>query len=53
MTDHDAQLLRILYDPRLAPGMTAPQAIPAVRAIVSDIYSSPGARVPNISQGKT
>jgi hypothetical protein len=53
MTDHDAQLLRILYDPRLAPGMTAPQAMPAVRAIVSDIFSRPAAPVPDLSQGKT
>lgn len=35
MTDHDAALLRILYDPRLEPGMTAREALPRVREILA------------------
>lgn len=34
MTEHDVALLRVLYDPRLRPGMTADQAMPLVRDIV-------------------
>jgi hypothetical protein len=34
MTDHDAALLGLLYDPRLAPGMTAEEAMPIVRRIL-------------------
>jgi hypothetical protein len=37
LTEHDAWLLRILYDPRLRPGMTAEEARAAVRAILADI----------------
>lgn len=33
LTDHDEQLLRILYDDRLSPGMTETEAAPTVRAI--------------------
>lgn len=35
MTEHDAALLQILYDPRLTPGMTADQAMPVVRRILA------------------
>jgi len=35
LTEHDEHLLRILYDPRLEPGMTAVQARPIVRRIVA------------------
>jgi hypothetical protein len=37
MTEHDEHLLRILYDPRLKPGMTAEEAMPVVRRIVAEI----------------
>ena len=35
LTEHDEHLLRILYDRRLRPGMTADEAIPLVRRIVA------------------
>ncbi len=37
LTKHDEHLLRILYDPRLEPGMTAEEAMPIVRRIVDGI----------------
>ena len=37
LTEHDEHLLRILYDDRLKPGMTAEEAIPIVRQIVAGI----------------
>lgn len=37
LTAHDEYLLRILYDPRLRPGMTAAEARPVVRRIVADL----------------
>jgi hypothetical protein len=37
LTEHDEHLLRILYDPRLEPGMTAAQAMPIVELIVAGI----------------
>jgi hypothetical protein len=37
LTEHDEHLLRILYDPRLKPGMTADEAMPVVRRIVAGI----------------
>lgn len=37
LTRHDAFLLRILYDPRLRPGMTADEAMPVVRRIVAGL----------------
>ena len=37
MTRHDEDLLRILYDPRLKPGMTAEQAMPLVVRIVEEL----------------
>jgi len=37
LTEHDEHLLRILYDPRLEPGMTAVQAMPIVRRIVAEL----------------
>ncbi len=37
LTAHDELLLRILYDPRLHAGMTADQAMPAVRRIVAGL----------------
>ena len=40
LTRHDELLLRILYDPRLRPGMTVDQARPIVRQIVAEIMGS-------------
>lgn len=37
LTTHDELLLRILYDPRLRPGMSAAEAMPIVRRIIHDI----------------
>lgn len=42
LTRHDEYLLRILYDPRLQIGMTAEQARPIVRRIVSEIRPDEG-----------
>lgn len=39
LTRHDELLLRILYDPRLRPGMTAPEAAPIVRQIATDLLA--------------
>lgn len=36
LTEHDAILLRMLYDPRLRPGMTAAEALPLLPAIAAD-----------------
>jgi hypothetical protein len=36
LTDHDAILLRMLYDPRLRPGMTSAEARPLLPAIARD-----------------
>ncbi len=43
LTRHDEWLLRILYDPRLAPGMDAAAAMPVVRRIVAglDLSAAP------------
>lgn len=37
LTRHDEYLLRILYDPRLNPGMSADEAMPIVRRIIDEI----------------
>ena len=37
LTRHDAALLRMLYDPRLRVGMTAPEARPIVRLLAVEI----------------
>lgn len=37
MTDHDAAILKILYDPRLRSGMTPDEAMPIVRRIAARI----------------
>ncbi len=37
LTDHDELLLKMLYDPRLKPGMTAAQARPVTRIIARDL----------------
>jgi hypothetical protein len=40
LTSHDEVLLRILYDPRLAPGMSLDAARPILREIVSELGQS-------------
>lgn len=37
LTEHDEFLLRILYDPRLAPGMTAEEVRPILAGIIAEI----------------
>ncbi|MFT7596046.1 MAG: hypothetical protein ACI8R4_003380 [Paracoccaceae bacterium] len=37
LTNHDELLLKMLYDPRLTPGMTAEEARPVVRIIARDL----------------
>jgi len=37
LTNHDELLLKMLYDPRLKPGMTAEQARPVARIIARDL----------------
>ncbi|MEL6574796.1 MAG: DUF2927 domain-containing protein [Pseudomonadota bacterium] len=37
LTRHDEWLLRVLYDPRLRPGMTEQEAMPIVRRIVEEL----------------
>ncbi|MEM9971561.1 MAG: DUF2927 domain-containing protein [Pseudomonadota bacterium] len=37
LTSHDELLLRMLYDPRLRPGMTAEEAAPIVRIMARDL----------------
>ncbi|MFV0474727.1 MAG: DUF2927 domain-containing protein [Pikeienuella sp.] len=46
LTEHDETLLRILYDPRLRPGMTADEAMPLVREIVAEIRPEDAAAPP-------
>lgn len=41
LTDHDALLLRMLYDPRLQPGMTADDARPAIDVITRELVLAP------------
>ena len=35
LTDHDTQLLRMLYDPRIKPGMSPDEAMPIIRDILA------------------
>ena len=42
LTTHDELLLRMLYDPRLQPGMTPAQATPVVRTIAAEMLAEPG-----------
>ncbi|MBV2359916.1 DUF2927 domain-containing protein [Thalassococcus sp. CAU 1522] len=41
LTSHDELLLRILYDPRLRPGMTAEEAMPIARQKVAELMGGP------------
>ncbi|MFZ5964752.1 DUF2927 domain-containing protein [Thalassococcus sp. BH17M4-6] len=41
LTTHDEMLLRILYNPRLRPGMTAEEAIPIVRDLAAQMVGGP------------
>lgn len=38
LTDHDTELLRALYDPRIKPGMSPAEAMPIVREILSESH---------------
>ena len=40
LTSHDEELLRILYDPRLRPGMSSDEAMPIVQTIVAQRMGS-------------
>lgn len=40
LTDHDELLLKMLYDPRLEPGMTAREAAPLTRIIARELTST-------------
>ncbi|KUF09211.1 DUF2927 domain-containing protein [Pseudoponticoccus marisrubri] len=42
LTTHDEMLLKILYDPRLTPGMRAEQALPIVQARAAELTGSDG-----------
>jgi hypothetical protein len=37
LTEHDELILRILYDPRLSPGMSRAEAMPVVREIIAEL----------------
>ena len=41
LTRHDELLLRMLYDPRLRPGMSAAEAAPMVRQIATELVGGP------------
>ncbi len=41
LTRHDEHLLKMLYDPRLRPGMSAEQAAPIVRIIARELTGGP------------
>ena len=41
LTTHDEMLLRILYDPRLTPGMSAEAALPIVEDLASRLAGGP------------
>lgn len=44
LTEHDEKLMRILYDPRLSPGMSTAEAMPIVRGIAREMVpGAPGA----------
>lgn len=40
LTSHDELLLKMLYDPRLTPGMTADQARPIIRTLAQELTGS-------------
>jgi hypothetical protein len=42
LTRHDAMLLRMLYDPRLTPGMTPATAAPIARIIAQELMAEAG-----------
>lgn len=39
LTDHDTELLRALYDPRIKPGMSPAEAMPIVREILGETHA--------------
>ena len=48
LTNHAAAILRLIYDPRLSPGMTRAQTEPLVRRILSEGGYPSEARVPGL-----
>jgi hypothetical protein len=41
LTNHDELLLKMLYDPRLKPGMSLTEATPIIRTITTELLSGP------------
>lgn len=50
LTDHDAYLLRALYDDRLKPGMSVDIAMPKVRQIMKDLFQQGVVAQPKIPE---
>jgi hypothetical protein len=48
LTEHDEVLLRMLYDPRLRPGMTVGEARPLLPAIAADAMRAQGLLPPGV-----
>ncbi len=51
LTDHDEILLRMLYDPRLKPGMTSAEARPLLPAIAADAMAAQQSHSPRLAAG--
>lgn len=51
LTTHDELLLKMLYDPRLHPGMSAEEAAPIVRRMAQELTGELTADVPNAATG--
>lgn len=49
LTEREALFLRVLYDPRLEPGMTREQAAPVVRAILDEMVGGAGAQAVSLT----
>lgn len=39
LTAHDEAILRVLYDPRMTPGMTRAEGMPVARAIIDEVFA--------------
>ena len=50
LTEHDEILLRMLYDPRLRPGMSIAEAGPLLPAIARDAMAAQGVRTATIAK---
>ena len=46
LSESDRNIVRILYDPRLQPGMTRAEAMPIVREIAAELEPPPSAARP-------